>query len=86
MHYENHRSHRMQKQKFGITCPSAHFMETRSGPPEHEKECDHISCPGRTRMHYVTHRSHRMQKHMFSVTCPCALYMETTPDPHEHEK
>jgi hypothetical protein len=37
MHYMNHRSHRMQKHKFGATCPSALFMESVLVPLEHEK-------------------------------------------------
>jgi hypothetical protein len=32
-----HRSHRMQKHKFGVMCPDMLYMETASGPPEHEK-------------------------------------------------
>jgi hypothetical protein len=86
MHNMARRSQRIEKYKLGVMCPGVLFVQYEQVPPEHEKECDHISCPGRTRMHYVTRRSHRMQKHMFSVTCPCALYMETAPDPHEHEK
>jgi hypothetical protein len=31
------RFQRMQKHKFGITCPGALFMETAVGPPEHGK-------------------------------------------------
>jgi hypothetical protein len=37
MHYLTHRSYRMQKYKFGVTCSDTLFMETASGPPEHEK-------------------------------------------------
>jgi hypothetical protein len=37
MHYMTHRSCRMQKHNFGVTCPSALFMETALSPPEHEK-------------------------------------------------
>jgi hypothetical protein len=32
-----HRSHQMQKHKFGVTCPNTPFRETASDPPEHEK-------------------------------------------------
>jgi hypothetical protein len=32
-----HRSHGMQKHKFGITCPGALFIKTAVKPPEHEK-------------------------------------------------
>jgi hypothetical protein len=32
-----HRSHRMQKHKFGVMCPGTLAMETASCPPEHEK-------------------------------------------------
>jgi hypothetical protein len=31
------RSHWMQKHKFGITCPEAHFVKLVPVPPEHEK-------------------------------------------------
>jgi hypothetical protein len=53
-------SHRMQKDKFGVTCPDALFMETTLGPLEHKKWCVDISCPGCTEMHYVARRSHWM--------------------------
>jgi hypothetical protein len=32
----NRPSHRMQKQKFGVTCPNTLFMETAPRPPKHE--------------------------------------------------
>jgi hypothetical protein len=86
MHYMTRRAHWMQKYKLGVTCQCALFVESVLVPPEHEKECDHISCLGCTRMHYVTRRSPRMQTHKFGVTCPGVLYMETALDPHEHEK
>jgi hypothetical protein len=28
MHYVTHRTHRMQKQMFGVTCPSALYVES----------------------------------------------------------
>jgi hypothetical protein len=62
MRYVTHRSHQMQKHKLGITCPYALFIETASGPPEHEKWCVDVSRPERSRMQYVTLRSHRMRK------------------------
>jgi hypothetical protein len=37
MHYVTRISHRMQKHKFGITCPDAHFVESLLVSPEHEK-------------------------------------------------
>jgi hypothetical protein len=37
MHYVTHRSHQMQKHKFGLTCPGAHFVESVPVPLEHEK-------------------------------------------------
>jgi hypothetical protein len=43
MHYMNHRSHQMEKYKLGVTCPGELFVQSVSVPPEHEKECDHIS-------------------------------------------
>jgi hypothetical protein len=85
MHYMIHRSHHMQKHKFGVTCPDALFAKTATGPPKYEKKCINISCPGCTEMHYVTHRFHRIQKHKFNVTCPGALFMEKAPGPPDHE-
>jgi hypothetical protein len=80
------RSHRMQKQKFGVTCPRALLVETAPVPLEHEIYCVDVSRPGRTEMHYVTRRSHLMQKHKFSVTCPGAFFVKSVPVPLEHEK
>jgi hypothetical protein len=37
MHYVTHRSHRMQKHKFGVTCNSVFFMETEPVSLEHKK-------------------------------------------------
>jgi hypothetical protein len=37
MHHVTHKSHRMQKHKFGITCHNTLFMKTAPGPLEHEK-------------------------------------------------
>jgi hypothetical protein len=37
MHYVIRRSHRMQKHKFGVTCPGALFVEYVPVPPKHEK-------------------------------------------------
>jgi hypothetical protein len=54
MHYVTCRSHGMQKHKFDVMCPDALFMETSIVPPEHQKLCFDVSCPGRTGMHYVT--------------------------------
>jgi hypothetical protein len=62
MHYVTHRSHRMQKHKFGVMCPGALFVKSVSVQPEHEKECINVSWPGPTGMHYMTRISHRMQK------------------------
>jgi hypothetical protein len=36
MHYVIHKSHQMQKHKFGVMSPDTLFMETASGPPELE--------------------------------------------------
>jgi hypothetical protein len=81
MHYMTHRSHRMQKYKLVVTSQGAAFVESIPVPPEHEKECDHILCPGHTRMHYVTCRSYQMQKHKFGIICPNVLFIETAPGP-----
>jgi hypothetical protein len=37
MHYVSHRSHRMQKYKFGIMSPGALFVKSVLGLPELEK-------------------------------------------------
>jgi hypothetical protein len=63
MHYVTHRSHRMKKHKFGLTCSGTLFTETALSPPEHEKCCVDVSRPECNRMHCVTHISHHMQKH-----------------------
>jgi hypothetical protein len=78
--------HRLEKHKFGIMCPRTLFVVSVPVPPEHEKECDHVSHPGCIEVHYVTDRSNKMQKHKFDVTCPGALLMETAPGPPQHEK
>jgi hypothetical protein len=81
MHYVTRISHCMQKQKFGVTFPDVHFVESIPGPPKHEKECVDNSWPERTGMHYVICKSHWMQKHRFNITCPGALFMETALGP-----
>jgi hypothetical protein len=86
MHYVTHRSHRMQKHKFYVTCPDVLLMETTSVPPEYEKLCVDVSWRRRTRMHYVNCRSHRMHKHKFDVTCLDIIFMETARGPSEYEK
>jgi hypothetical protein len=78
MHYVTHRSHRMQKQKFGVTCPDMIFVESVLVLPEPKKSCIDVSCSGCTEMHYVTRRSHPLQKHKFGVTCPHAFYGNRT--------
>jgi hypothetical protein len=79
MHYVTHRSHRMQKQKFNVTCPFTIFVESVLVPPKHEKLCVDISRLGRTGVHYVTRRSHRMQKMKFGITCSEALFVKPVP-------
>jgi hypothetical protein len=37
MHYVTHRSHRMQKHKFDVTCLDPLFVESVLVPPEHKK-------------------------------------------------
>jgi hypothetical protein len=69
----------MQKQKFGVMCPGALFIETTPSPPEHEKYCVDVSCPDRAGINDVTCRSYQMQKHMFCVICPDTLFLETSP-------
>jgi hypothetical protein len=86
MHSVTSRTHRMQKHKFDVTCPSALFVETAPVPLEHEKYCVDVSWPGPTRKHYMTHRSHWMPKHKFDITCPDAILVESILVPLEHEK
>jgi hypothetical protein len=81
MLYVNHRSHRMQKHKFGVTCPSSVFVESVSVPLEHEIWCDDFSHPRGTGMHNLTRGSHRLQKHKFGVTCHDAIFVESIPVP-----
>jgi hypothetical protein len=45
MHYVTKRSHRIQKHKFSVTCPSTPFVESTLVPPEQEKYCVNVSCP-----------------------------------------
>jgi hypothetical protein len=75
MHYVTRRSHHMQKDKFGVTCPNTLFMETTPGPLENAKLCINVSHLGCTRMHYEAHRSDRMQKSKVGITCPDALLL-----------
>jgi hypothetical protein len=86
MHYVTRRTHRMQKHKFCIMCPSADLIEITPGLLEHENCCVDISHPGLTKVPNVTRRFHFMQKHNFGVTCPDPLFMETTLSPTGHEK
>jgi hypothetical protein len=37
MHYVTHRTHWMQKHKFGVTCVGTLFVQSVPVPPEHEK-------------------------------------------------
>jgi hypothetical protein len=37
MHYVTYRSHRIQKHKFGITCPDMLLVESVLVPPKQEK-------------------------------------------------
>jgi uncharacterized membrane protein YsdA (DUF1294 family) len=80
------RSHRMQKQKFNVTCPTTIFVESVPVSPEHEKLCVDISCLGRTGVHYVTRRFHRMQKNKFCTMCPEVLFVcrHFTPQTHRN--
>jgi hypothetical protein len=54
------RSIRMQKHKFSVTCPDAIFMGSALDPPEHEKKCVTVLCPGCTQKHCMSHRWCRM--------------------------
>jgi hypothetical protein len=83
MHYVTRRSHRMQKHKFGVTCPDVLFIKSIPVPPEHQKYCVDVSHTG---MHYMTHRSLRIKIHMFSVTCPGGLFVESVLVRPEHER
>jgi hypothetical protein len=37
MHYMTHKSHRMEKHKFGVMCPGALFVKSILVTLEHEK-------------------------------------------------
>jgi hypothetical protein len=37
MHYVTHKSHLMQKHRFGVMRPDALFVKSVPVPPEHEK-------------------------------------------------
>jgi hypothetical protein len=76
----------MQKHKFGVTCPSALFINSVLVPAEREEECVDILRRGCTGMHYVTRRSYRIQKYKFSVKCSNKLFMETAPAHPKHYK
>jgi hypothetical protein len=76
----------MQKHKFDVTCPGAHFLEYVPVPHEHEIQCLAVSYTGCTGIHYVTRISHQMQKHKFGVMCLDALLLESVPVPSEQEK
>jgi hypothetical protein len=86
MRYVTRISHRRQKYKFGLTRPSALFVESILVPPEHGKWSVEVLCHGCTRMHYVTRRSYQMQKHKFGVTSPDTLFIESVSVAPEHEK
>jgi hypothetical protein len=43
MHYVTRISHRIQKNKYNITCSGTLFVKAAPGQPEHEKECIDIS-------------------------------------------
>jgi hypothetical protein len=62
------------------------FIETTSGPSEHEHFWVDVSRLRCTRMHLVCRRSYRRQKHKFVITCLGEPLMETAPGPLEHEK
>jgi hypothetical protein len=76
----------MQKHKFGVMCPSVHFVESVPVPPEHKKWCVDAVQSGYTVMHYVTRISHWIQKHKFGAMCPDTHFMESVPGPLEFEK
>jgi hypothetical protein len=86
MHYMTHRSHRMQKHKFTVTCLNALFVKSIPVPPEHEQNCANVLQLGLTGMHYMSRGSHRMQKHKLSVTCASVIFVKSVPLPLEYEK
>jgi hypothetical protein len=86
MDYVACRSHRMQKQKFNVTCPITIFVESVLVSPERGKLCVNISRLKRTGMHYVTRGSHRWQKQKLSVPCPNALFVKSVPVPPKLKK
>jgi hypothetical protein len=67
-------------------CLKELFVEFVPVPPEHEKYCFDVSCPGRTGINYVTRRFHRKQKHKFAVTCPDVLFYGIRTSPTQERK
>jgi hypothetical protein len=45
MYYVTHRSHRVEKYKFGVTCPTTLLLESLLVPPEDQKKCVDVLCP-----------------------------------------
>jgi hypothetical protein len=45
MHCVTRRSHRIQKQKFGVNCPGAIFIESVLGPPEYKNSASMFHGP-----------------------------------------
>jgi hypothetical protein len=86
MHYMTHRSHQIQKHKFGVMRLDSLFVESLLVPPVHEKCCIDVSQTECTGIHYVALRSHQIQKYKFGVMYPDALFLETALGPPEHEK
>jgi hypothetical protein len=99
MQYVTRRSHRMQKHKFGVTCPGV--------PRMHRNELHDPMCflPNPYRFHPSMKTSAMMfhgsdasecctrpidpngcKKHKFGLTCFGVLFVESAPVPTEHEK
>jgi hypothetical protein len=50
MYYVKYKFHPIQKHKFSVMYPGAHFVESVLIPPRHVKYCVNVSHPGRTGM------------------------------------
>jgi hypothetical protein len=85
MHYVTHRSHRIQKHKFGVMCPGRLFVESVPVPPEQKKIARRCFT---SRMHRNALRVPQIPldaKHKFGVMCTVALFVKSVPVPPDYE-
>jgi hypothetical protein len=78
MHYVTHRSYRMQKHKFGMTCPGMLFTKTAPGPPSMKNSAS-MFCALNAPEYTTWPQTPPDAKHKFSVTSPGgAVYKNRT--------